>query len=65
MSKQIAPYSLRLPPDLRRFYQRQADELERSLHWVIVRVLDSVASEGACMAAGAQSEKSTEDRSCP
>ncbi|HEX2655596.1 MAG TPA: hypothetical protein VHN11_18350 [Xanthobacteraceae bacterium] len=47
MHKQAASYPLRLPPHLREHYQRRADELDRSLHWVILKALEGAAEADA------------------
>jgi hypothetical protein len=46
MAKQAASYPLRLPQHVRDFYQRRADHLDRSLHWVILRTLEQAATDG-------------------
>jgi hypothetical protein len=45
MSKQATSYPLRLPVHLREFFQGKAIELDRSLHWVLIKTLDDVARE--------------------
>jgi hypothetical protein len=57
MPKQATSYPLRLPPHLREFYQGRAVELDRSLHWVLVKTLDEVAKAGE---AGAEEVASKE-----
>lgn len=45
-TNQASPYPLRMPMKLREFFEAKARDLDRSLHWVLVKTLqDAAASE--------------------
>lgn len=42
---QIVPYPLRMPPDVRAWVQQQADRKERSVHWVLLKLIEKAKQE--------------------